>query len=63
VALQAASASREGADPHRPHPCNDDRKVSRGLIDIIKQSLLKIARGVALYRKVIDYSTVAGSKD
>ena len=51
------------ADPLRPHSCNDDRKVSRGLIDIIKQSLLEIASGVVLYRTVIDYSTVAGSKD
>jgi hypothetical protein len=33
------------------------------LIGIIKQSLLEIASGVVLYRKVIDYSTVAGSKD
>jgi hypothetical protein len=45
------------ADPLWPHPCNDDRKVSRGLIDIIKQSLLEIASGVVLI------IPVAGSKD
>jgi hypothetical protein len=35
------------ADPHRPHPCNDDRKVGRscGLIDI-KQSLLVMNTGL-----------------
>jgi hypothetical protein len=38
----------------------DKKRLGRscGLIGIIKQSLLDIASGVVLYRKVIDYSTV-----
>jgi hypothetical protein len=50
------------ADPHRPHPCDDDRKISRscGLIDIIKQSLLvpdwEGQPGFGVIR-VLDYDT------
>jgi hypothetical protein len=28
LALQFAGASREGADPLRPHPCDDDRRLA-----------------------------------
>jgi hypothetical protein len=57
---------REGADPLWPHPYDDDRRsaAGRGLISvIIKQSLLDTTSGSVLYRRVIDYSTTAGSRD
>ena len=50
------------ADPYWPHPCDDDRRVGRscGLIGvIIEYSLLEMASGAVLYRKVIDSSTAA----
>jgi hypothetical protein len=39
------------ADPHRPHPCDDDRRsaVGRGMIGVItKQSLVDTASGSVL---------------
>ena len=58
--------SREGADPLWPHPCDDDRRLAVAVAltgVVIKQSLLEMASGAVLYRKVIDCSTAAGSRD
>ena len=52
------------ADPHRLHPCDDDKRLAVAVAltgVVIKQSLLEMASGAVLYRKVIDYSTAAGS--
>ena len=52
------------ADPLWPHPCDDDGRlaVAVALTGVIKQSLLERASDFG-NRKVIDYSTAAGSRE